>query len=143
MKYGLAGKDAPTGLYRIRALRDIPRHGVEPGDLGGFVESEKNLSQDGDAWVYGGARVFDGAQVCGGAVIRQSRDYLCVGPIGSRDDYTTFFRTKEGVGVSCGCFYGAIEEFAGKVEKTHHSNQHGAEYRLAIALAKARMEAKA
>lgn len=30
-------------LHRIRALRDI-RPGVRAGDLGGFVESEHNLS---------------------------------------------------------------------------------------------------
>lgn len=38
-------------LHRIRALRDI-RPGVRAGDLGGFVESEHNLSfEPGDnAW---------------------------------------------------------------------------------------------
>ena len=34
-----------TGLHRIRALRDIPRHYVLKGDLGGYVSSEANLSQ--------------------------------------------------------------------------------------------------
>lgn len=32
-------------LNRIRALRDIPAHGVKAGDLGGYVESEFNLEQ--------------------------------------------------------------------------------------------------
>ena len=27
--------EAPSGMYRIRALRDIPRHGVQVGDEGG------------------------------------------------------------------------------------------------------------
>lgn len=40
-------------LYRIRAQRDIPIHGVKAGDLGGYVESEANLSQEGDCWIYG------------------------------------------------------------------------------------------
>lgn len=35
-------------FWRIRALRYIPRYGVRPGDLGGWIESEENLSQDGD-----------------------------------------------------------------------------------------------
>ena len=66
-------------LHRIRALRDIPEHGVTAGDLGGWIESERNLAQSGDAWVaddasvtgnaqvYGNARVFGAAQVYGNA----------------------------------------------------------------------------
>lgn len=38
-------------LYRIQALRDIPRHGVKIGDLGGYVSNRKSLSHDGDCWV--------------------------------------------------------------------------------------------
>ena len=49
-------------LFRIKATRDIPVLGVKKGDLGGLVEKESNLSQDGDAWVYGNARVFGDAR---------------------------------------------------------------------------------
>ena len=57
-----------TVLHRIRALRDIPRHGVEAGELGGWAEKESNLSQkDGDAWVSGDAWVFGNATVFGDA----------------------------------------------------------------------------
>ena len=58
-----------TVLHRIRALWDIPRFGVKAGELGGFVEGENNLSQDGDAWVYGNACVYDNARVFGNAKI--------------------------------------------------------------------------
>ena len=51
-------------LYRIRALIAIGLS-VSAGDLGGYVESEKNFSQDGDAWVSDNARVFGNAQVSG------------------------------------------------------------------------------
>ena len=51
-------------LHRIRALRDIPRHNVKAGDLAGFIESEVNLSQEGDCWVGDNAYVFGGARVC-------------------------------------------------------------------------------
>ena len=54
-------------LHRIRALRDIPEHGVTAGDLGGWIESERNLAQSGDAWVADDARVFGAAQVYGNA----------------------------------------------------------------------------
>ena len=50
-KYELTEEVNERGLHRIRALRDIPRYGVKKGDLGGFVESEENLSQSGDCWV--------------------------------------------------------------------------------------------
>ena len=56
-----------TILHRIRALRDIPRFGVKAGELGGFVEGENNLSQDGDAWVSGDAEVSGDAKVYGKA----------------------------------------------------------------------------
>ncbi|WP_375639942.1 MULTISPECIES: hypothetical protein [unclassified Bartonella] len=54
-------------LYRIRALKDFGD--VKKGDLGGFVESERNLSHDdncwvGDeAWVYENAYVYENAKV--------------------------------------------------------------------------------
>ena len=50
-------------LYRIRALVDIPKHDVKIGDLGGFVENEKNLSHRGNAWVTDNARVSKNALV--------------------------------------------------------------------------------
>ncbi len=62
-------------LFRIRAVRDIPKYKVKAGDLGGYVENENNLSQEGDCWiggdahVYGNARVRDNAKVYGNAKI--------------------------------------------------------------------------
>lgn len=41
-------------LHRIRALKAL-RHDVFPGDLGGFVQSEENLAQDEECWIYGDA----------------------------------------------------------------------------------------
>ena len=48
-------------LRRIRALKDFGD--VKKGDLGGWVESEDNLSQEGDCWVFGNALVFGNACV--------------------------------------------------------------------------------
>ena len=58
-----------TTLHRIRALRDIPSAGVKSGDLGGWIEKESNLSQNGDAWVYGNAEVYDNVLVFGDAKV--------------------------------------------------------------------------
>lgn len=45
-----------TKLFRIKALIEFGN--VKAGELGGFVEKEENLSQDGNAWVYDSARVY-------------------------------------------------------------------------------------
>jgi hypothetical protein len=67
-------------LYRIQALKDFGD--VKAGDLGGYVESEKNLSQydncwvADEAWVYGNARIFNDARVFGNArVFNDARVY--------------------------------------------------------------------
>ena len=54
-----------TALHRIKALKDFGN--VKKGELGGYVESEHNLSQEGDCWVYGNARVYSNARVYGNA----------------------------------------------------------------------------
>jgi hypothetical protein len=56
-------------LYRIRALIDIPRHGVKAGDMGGWVEREDNLSHEGEAWISDIACVFDNALIAGNALV--------------------------------------------------------------------------
>lgn len=73
-------------LHRIKALRDFGI--INTGELGGWIESEKNLSQVDNAWVYGdamvyddaivsdnawvycNAKVYDNANVCDNAIIR-------------------------------------------------------------------------
>ena len=161
-------------LHRIEALKNFATSDgalVRVGKKGGWVESENNLSHDGDAWVYGDARVYDNARVYGDAqvygdarvygnawvydnarvygdalVYGDARVYepwhiLVIGPIGSRNDYTTFFRGKdEKIYVRCGCFTGNINEFAEKVKETHGDNHHGKIYKLAIEMAKEQIE---
>ena len=70
-KYALIKSDSivfnGVTLYRIKALRDIDEFFIKKGDMGGYVESKNNLSQDGCAWVYGNARVYGDALVSGDA----------------------------------------------------------------------------
>ena len=42
-------------LFRIKALMAFGD--VKEGELGGYLEKEENLDHDGNAWVYGNARV--------------------------------------------------------------------------------------
>ena len=115
----------------------------------------------GDAWVYGDARVYGDAQVYGdarvsgnarvygdarvydNALIIKPTDILTVGPIGSRDATTTFFRDKSGgISVVCGCFLGTLAEFAEKVTATHGDSKHAKAYRAAVELVKIQMDVK-
>lgn len=48
-------------LYRIEALRNFGS--IKAGDKGGFVQSYHNLSQEGDCWLHGEAKVFGNAKV--------------------------------------------------------------------------------
>lgn len=54
-------------LHRIVALKDFSD--VKKGDLGGFVEKESNLAQEGNCWIYNDAAVYNGAVVYGDARI--------------------------------------------------------------------------
>ena len=59
-------------IHRIKALRDIPRFNVKAGDLGGWIQYESNLSQEGDAWVAHEAIVYEGALVAENAFVRDN-----------------------------------------------------------------------
>ena len=66
-KYELTNYNESTNLHQIKALRDIPERFVKKGDLGGFVQSEDNLSHEGSCWVFDQAMVFGSARVSGSA----------------------------------------------------------------------------
>ena len=134
-----------TVLHRIRALRDIPRYGVNAGDLGGLIEKYDNLSQDGDAWVsgdakvsdnacvrgdalvfgnawvYGDAEVNDNARVSGNALVfgnacvRGDADYMVIKNTWSSGMWFTYTRSNKKWVV--GCFYGTGEELIKKAYK--------------------------
>ncbi|MDG6325689.1 polymer-forming cytoskeletal protein [Glaesserella parasuis] len=54
-------------LYRIKALITFGLVGA--GQLGGYIETEKNLDHSGNAWVYDNALVYDDARVYGNACV--------------------------------------------------------------------------
>ena len=153
-KYRLTEETIRVGnrtLYRIQALRDFGE--VKEGELGGYIEAEKNLSQccnarvSGDACVYGNARVYGDARVSGNAQVSGDADIKTTGDIcsmsgfGSEYRTTTAFRTKNGdVHVSCGCFFGSLEEFCQRVESTHGNNLYGREYKKMIEMLKIHFE---
>ena len=77
------------------------------------------------AWVRSNAKVFSASHV------------LVIGAIGSRNDFTTFFRDKDGdITVKCGCFLGKIDRFLEKVASTHGDSKYALVYRAAVEVAK-------
>ena len=70
-KYEITDISHPSNpkWHRIRALKYIGED-VEPGDLGGFVESEDNLSQEGVCWIFNDAIACESALVSGNAVLK-------------------------------------------------------------------------
>ena len=73
---GIAHEKYPF-LHRIRALRDIGSE-IKAGDLGGFVESEGNLSfeAEDDAWIFNDAIAAGEGHVDKGSVLRE-RAIVC------------------------------------------------------------------
>ena len=97
----------------------------------------------GDAWVSGNARVcgdakvYGDAWVSGNAEVFNTRHFFVQGPIGSRNGFITFYRTKDNtVEVRCGCFSGSLQKFVDRVEETHGGSRYEKEYKLAAELAK-------
>ena len=107
-------------LHRIKALESFGR--VEKGELGGWIESEKNLSQDGDAWV------FDNATVRGNAKVRRKEDFIVFKNWWSSGRYFTWTRSNNKWKVDC--FYGSGEELIAKAYKD--SAKSGREYERVV-----------
>ena len=141
-KYELTDETKEIGgitLHRIRALRDIPRYGVKSGYLGGWIETESNLSQDddawvsddarvyGDAWVYGNAWVYGDARVYGNALVNGNAEVSGNAEVKSTRDYAVFKNgwssgrwftyTRSNRMWRVGCFHGTGEELIAKAYK--------------------------
>ncbi len=75
MKYEITDIQHPNKpkLHRIRSIKYIPEtkttREVKVGDLGGYVESENNLSQVGRCWIYDDAEVYENGQVKDYAIV--------------------------------------------------------------------------
>ena len=143
-------------LYRIRAL--VSFGVVVAGQLGGFVESEKNLDQSlsgnawvssnawvsgnarvyGDAWVSGDAEVYGDARVRSYAVISERKMIFGATNVGSENGTLTVFNGKDGLIVTRGCFTGTVDEFLAKSAEVHDDKTKN-EYKLLIEVAKSRI----
>ena len=129
-------------LYRIRALKDF--HNVKKGKVGGYIESERNLSHEGDAWVSGDARVYGDAWVYGNARVSDnarvlnSHSVVWFSNFGTENGTLTVYCGKNGLIATRGCFTGSVEEFLAKSAEVH-AEKTKREYELLIEVARSRL----
>ena len=115
-------------LHRIRAVVSFAY--VKEGEIGGWIETESNLSHCGnawvcddarvfgnalvcgDAWVCGNARVCDDALVCDNARVCGNADYIVFKNYWSSMRWFTYTRSNKKWKV--GCFYGTGDELVKK-----------------------------
>ena len=151
-KYEFTGETKVVFGINFKQIRAIINFGcVVAGEIGGWIECEENLSQSGNAWVSGDARVSGNAWVSGdarvsgnawvsgdawvsgNAEVKKDDDYMVIGGAGRYNRFTTFFKCRDKtIKVVCGCFFGTIIEFRAKVKETHNGNKHEKVY-LAMA----------
>ena len=78
----------------------------------------------GSAHVCGYAEVSGCADFTNSALIRESGDYLVMGPAISSGRFTTAYRTADGsIEVSTGCFNGSISKFIEAINETHANDE--------------------
>ena len=120
-------------LKQIRALVTISGV-VTAGDVGGWVESESNLSQvSGNAWVYGDAQVYGNAWVSGDSSL------FWASKVGTENGTLTVFNSQDGtLTVTRGCFIGSVDDFLDKSKRVHDEKTHR-EYCLLVEVAKSRI----
>ena len=141
-------------LYRIKALKGF--RSVKKGSVGGYIESEQNLSQEGDAWVsgyawvygdarvygdawvYGDAQVSGDARVYGDARVLNRHSVVWFSNVGTENGTLTVYCGKNGLIATRGCFTGSVEEFLAKSAKVHDEKTKR-EYELLIEVARSRL----
>ena len=130
-KYELVVDDTITfwgwKLFRIRAL--ISFGSVDAGDLGGYIYTEDNLSQKGDAWVSGDAKVWGDAEVSGDAEVwgdakvSDFEDVIVFKNHWSSGRHFTY--TKSNKMWRVGCFYGTGQEL---IDKAYRDSEKSGNY---------------
>ena len=108
--------------FRIKAKINFGT--VETGELGGYIEKEENLSENGNAWVSGDATVS------GDAWVTSQKDYIIFK--NSWSSFRWFTYTKSNKMWKVGCFYGTGQELIKKAYED--SEQSGKCYEACVNL---------
>lgn len=88
-----------------------------------IIDGEANIHSASvmrNAVVGGSAVLYSNTCVAKDAVIESVQDTLVIGPLGSRNDRTTFYRANgDTIMVCCGCFNGTLDEFVKRVKDVY------------------------
>lgn len=108
-KYEFTETKNDQGLYQIRALINIPIIGIKVGDLGGWIETENNLSHTGDCWVHDNGQVSGNGRVCHNMHVHHDIHIITsVTSINRSDGYTFYIGTTQNgekrIMAGCRCF---------------------------------------
>ena len=112
---------------------------MKKGNLGGWIESEDNLSHDGNCWVFDEAGVYGAAEIGGNAVVKSICDYTVFKNTWSSGRWFTYTSSNKMWRV--GCFYGTGKELIAKAKKD--SKLSGKCYNLIVKAAEALEKCKA
>lgn len=137
IKFEFTGETMEFFGHTLRRIVCVTAFGsIAAGQIGGWIESEKNLKQvSGNAWVYGDAKVYGNAKVYGCTILRTgvtktSTDFVVIGPQGSRNSFATYHI--ESNTICTGCFMGSLNAFSEKVTLVYGDNEYNAQYQRAI-----------
>ena len=138
--YGRAEVYGYSDVYGNSTVRDDAKvH--ETASVFNYAELTGQAELCEKAKVYDCAAVGGHAKVCGCAelngytkvsdgVLKTSSDCITMGPIGSRNAYTTFNLTTGTV--QTGCFKGTLDEFEKAIEETHKGNEYAVMYNMTV-----------
>ena len=128
MKYKLTEKYIENLGLKLFQIQAVTAFGcISKGELGGYIQSEQCLSQSGNAWVSGDARVYGRNSI------------FWASKVGTGNGTLTVSSGKDGLVVTRGCFTGTKEEFLAKSAKVHDEKTQR-EYRLLIEVAESRIK---
>ena len=116
-KYEFTGETKIVFGHTVRRIRALAAIGASilPGDAGGWIESEHNLSTLGNAWVYDNAMVYGNAVVSGDALVSGNSDYMVFR--NSWSSFRWFTYTSSNGMWKVGCFCGTGEELIARAYK--------------------------
>ena len=131
--------EGDTWISEDAEIRGWARVGGNADIYGSTIVTD-DAEVHGDIAIGGFGNVITGSLLIGNyngnARITNSADYLVVKGLGSANRVTTFYRTWDGIKVTCGCYTGMLNEFVEQVKETHKDTKYAKEYLAMVEVAK-------
>ena len=136
--YDNASMSGNASMYDNASMSGSARM-YDNASMSGSTRMYDNSRMSGNASMSGNACMSGSARMSGDALVERPQQVLTIGPIGSRNDHLTFYRTADGGGeVHTGCFTGTIASFEAAVKETHAGTVFESEYLALVQLMRIR-----